>query len=458
VAPTGHLEIADSAIELIGETPMVRLSRLDPDLRTPLVAKVEFTNPGASVKDRPALAMIEAAERDGSLRPGGTIIEPTSGNTGLGLAMIAALRGYKVIAVMPDKMSREKIDTLRAYGAEVVVCPTDVPPDSPRSYYRMADRLTEEIAGAFQPNQYSNAANPESHYRSTGPEIWRQTDGRITHFVVGVGTGGTISGVGRYLKEQSETVEIVGADPEGSIYSGGEVHPYGVEGIGEDFWPEALDREVVDRYITVSDRDSFLMARRLVAREGLFGGGSTGTALCAAMRVARGLDDPEALVVTLIPDGGRPYISKVFNDPWMREHGYMGEDGGGQTVREVLLERKSEAPLLTVGSHDRVGRALELMREHGISQVPVVSSENERAFVGAVSERGLLMASADHPGILGEAITEILEPPLPELAADDPAGEAIRLLGGAGAALIVVDAGTPLGILTAVDLVEALNR
>ncbi len=458
MAPTGHLEIADSAIELIGETPMVRLSRLDPDLRTPLVAKVEFTNPGASVKDRPALAMIEAAEGDGSLRPGGTIIEPTSGNTGLGLAMIAALRGYKVIAVMPDKMSREKIDTLRAYGAEVVVCPTDVPPDSPRSYYRMADRLTEEIDRAFQPNQYSNPANPESHYRSTGPEIWRQTDGRITHFVVGVGTGGTISGVGRYLKEQSETVEIVGADPEGSIYSGGEVHPYGVEGIGEDFWPEALDREVVDRYITVSDRDSFLMARRLVAREGLFGGGSTGTALCAAMRVARGLDDPEALVVTLIPDGGRPYISKVFNDPWMREHGYMGEDGGGQTVREVLLERKGEAPLLTVGSHDRVGRALELMREHGISQVPVVSSENERAFVGAVSERGLLMASADHPGILGEAITEILEPPLPELAADDPAGEAIRLLGGAGAALIVVDAGTPLGILTAVDLVEALNR
>ena len=328
MASSAHSEIADSAIELIGETPMVRLSRLDPGLRTPLVAKVEFSNPGASIKDRPALAMIEAAERDGSLRPGGTIIEPTSGNTGLGLAMVAALRGYKVIAVMPDKMSREKIDTLRAYGAEVVVCPTDVAPDSPRSYYRMADRLTEEIDGAFQPNQYSNRANPESHYRSTGPEIWRQTDGQITHFVVGVGTGGTVSGVGRYLKEQSEKIEIVGADPEGSIYSGGEVHPYRVEGIGEDFWPESLDREVVDRYITVSDRDSFLMARRLVAREGLFGGGSTGTALCAAVRVARELDDPEALVVTVIPDGGRPYMSKVFNDPWMREHGYMAENGG----------------------------------------------------------------------------------------------------------------------------------
>ncbi len=458
MASSAHSEIADSAIELIGETPMVRLSRLDPDLRTPLVAKVEFSNPGASIKDRPALAMIEAAERDGSLRPGGTIIEPTSGNTGLGLAMVAALRGYKVIAVMPDKMSREKIDTLRAYGAEVVVCPTDVAPDSPRSYYRMADRLTEEIDGAFQPNQYSNRANPESHYRSTGPEIWRQTDGQITHFVVGVGTGGTVSGVGRYLKEQSEKIEIVGADPEGSIYSGGEVHPYRVEGIGEDFWPESLDREVVDRYITVSDRDSFLMARRLVAREGLFGGGSTGTALCAAVRVARELDDPEALVVTVIPDGGRPYMSKVFNDPWMREHGYMAENGGGRTVRELLGDREGSAPLLTVQSQDRVGRALELMRAHGISQVPVVSAENERAFVGAISERGLLMASADHPGILDEKVTEILEPPLPELAADDPTEDAVRLLRGAGAALIVVDAGAPLGILTAVDLVEALNR
>ncbi len=460
MAPSDNSEIADSAIELIGETPMVRLSRLDPELRTPLVAKVEFTNPGASVKDRPALAMIDAAERDGTLRPGGTIIEPTSGNTGLGLAMIAVLRGYKVIAVMPDKMSREKIDTLRAYGAEVVVCPTDVAPDSPRAYYRVADRLTEEIDGAFQPNQYANSANPESHYRSTGPEIWRQTDGRITHLVIGVGTGGTISGVGRYLKEQNTAVEIIGADPEGSIYAGGEVHPYRVEGIGEDFWPESLDRDVIDRYVTVSDRDSFLMARRLVAREGLLGGGSTGTALCAAMRVARQLDDPEALVVTLIPDGGRPYISKVFNDGWMREHGYIADDGDGdgQTVREVLRDRKEPAPLLTVQSHDRIGRALELMREYGISQVPVVSSENERAFVGAVSERGLLMASAEHPGILDEEVTEILEPPLPELAADDPTEDAIRLLGGAGSALIVLDAGNPVGILTAVDLVEMLNR
>jgi cystathionine beta-synthase len=449
-------EIRESVLDLIGETPLVRLSRLEPGLRTPLVAKVEFMNPGGSVKDRPALAMIEAAERDGKLRPGGTIVEPTSGNTGLGLAMAAALRGYKVIAVMPDKMSREKIDTLRAFGAEVVVCPTAVEPDSPQSYYRVADRLTEEIGGAFQPNQYFNSANPQAHYASTGPELWRQSGGRVTHLVIAVGTGGTISGVGRYLKEQSPQLEVIGADPEGSIYSGGPVHPYRVEGIGEDFWPDSLDRDVIDRYVTVSDRDSFLMARRLVAREGLFAGGSTGTALIAAVEVARELDDPQAMVATVIPDGGRPYVSKVFNDSWMREHGYL-PDQGTPTVGDVLAT-KGEGPLLTVGSHDVVQRALELMRDHGVSQVPVVSDEDERAIVGTVSERSLLMVSADHPGILGEPVTEALEPPLPELAAADPVADAIRMLRDEGKPVIVVDDGRPLGILTALDLIEALNR
>ena len=444
-------------LELIGETPLVRLSRLEPDLRTPLVAKVEFLNPAGSVKDRPALAMIEAAERDGLLRPGGTIVEPTSGNTGLGLAMAAALRGYKVIAVMPDKMSREKIDTLRAFGAEVVVCPTAVEPDSPQSYYRVADRLTEEIDGAFQPNQYFNSANPEAHYRSTGPEIWRQSGHAVTHFVAGVGTGGTITGVGRFLKEQNPRIQVVGADPEGSIYAGGPVHPYRVEGIGEDFWPDSLDRDVIDRYITVSDRDSFLLARRLVAREGLFAGGSTGTALRAAIQVAQEVDDPGALVVTLIPDGGRPYVSKVFNDSWMREHGYLAE-AGRRSVGELLRAKGEAVPILTVGSHDQVGRALELMREHAVSQVPVVSAGDERAFVGTVSERGLLWASADHPGILGEPVTEVLEPPLPELSVDDPADDAVRMLRDDGKAVIVVERGRPLGILTAVDLIEALNR
>jgi cystathionine beta-synthase len=275
--------------------------------------------------------------------------------------------------------------------------------------------------------------------------------------VIGVGTVGTITGVGRYLKEQDPSVEVVGADPEGSIYSGGPVHPYRVEGIGEDFWPDSLDREVIDRYIRVSDRDSFLMARRLVAREGLFAGGSSGTALCAALRIARELDDPDKLVVTLIPDGGRPYVSKVFNDSWMREHGYLVE-GGRRTVGELFHDQLEVTAILTVGSHDRVGRVLELMQKHGVSQVPVTSSEDERAFVGAVSERGLLWASADHPGILGEPVTEVLEPPLPELSVGDPADDAVRLLRDRAGALIVVEDGAPLGILTAVDLVEALNR
>ena len=448
-------EVKDSALSLIGETPAVRLSRLEPELRTPLVAKVEFLNPGGSVKDRPAVSMIDAAERDGVLKPGGTVVEPTSGNTGLGLAMVSALRGYRVISVMPDKMSREKIDTLRAFGAEVVVCPTDVPPDSPRSYYRVADRLTEEIDGAFQPNQYFNAANPEAHYHSTGPEIWRQTSGLITHFVVGVGTGGTISGAGRYLKEQNAGIEVVGADPEGSLYSGGPVHPYRVEGIGEDFWPDTLHKDVIDRYIRVSDRDSFIAARRLVAREGLFAGGSSGTALCAALRVARELDDPGALVVTLLPDGGRSYLSKVFNDHWMREHGYLA--GGGLTAGD-LLEEKGPEELLTVSSHDQVGRALGLMQEHGVSQIPVVSAEDDSVFVGAVSEKGLLWASAEHPGIRSQEVTEVLEPPLPELAPEDSAEDAIRLLEEGRQAVLVVRAGRPLGILTPLDLIEVLNR
>jgi cystathionine beta-synthase len=449
-------EVKDSALDLIGETPLVRLSRLEPGLRTPLVAKVEFVNPGGSVKDRPAVTMIDAAERSGALKPGGTLVEPTSGNTGLGLAMVAVLRRYRVIAVMPDKMSREKIDALRAYGAEVVICPTDVPPESPQSYYRVADRLTEEIDGAFQPNQYFNPANPEAHYRSTGPEIWRQTAGLITHFVVGVGTGGTISGAGRYLKEQNPEIEVVGADPEGSLYSGGPVHPYRVEGIGEDFWPDTLHKDVIDRYIRVSDRDSFVAARRLVAREGLFAGGSSGTAVCAALQVARELDDPEALVVTLLPDGGRPYLSKVFNDHWMREHGYLA--GGGRTAGDLLEPKGADGALLTVSSHDEVGRALTLMQQHGVSQIPVVSAEDESVFVGVVSERGLLWASAEHPGILKQEVTEVLEPPLPELAPEDPAEDAIRLLEEGRQAVIVMRAGSPLGILTPLDLIEVLNR
>src|SRR5215216_180720 len=299
--------IQESILDAIGDTPLVRLSRIAAGVRPQVVAKVEALNPGGSIKDRVAIAMIEAAERDGHLRPGGTIIEPTSGNTGTGLAVAARLKGYRVIAVMPDKMSREKIDLLRAYGAEVVVAPTNVPPDSPESYYRVAERLAAEIPGAFQPNQYRNAANPAAHYASTGPEIWEQTAGRVTHLVAGVGTGGTITGTGRYLKERNPGVVVVGADPVGSIYSGGEenVKPYLVEGVGEDFWPQTFDPKIVDRWVTVSDRESFLMTRRLAQTEGILAGGSGGTALVAAVEIARELDDPGALVTVVLPDGGR---------------------------------------------------------------------------------------------------------------------------------------------------------
>src|SRR3712207_1606161 len=307
-------EIKASILDTVGDTPVVRLSRIAAGLAPQVVAKLELFNPGGSIKDRVALRLIEAAERDGRLRPGGTIVEPTSGNTGTGLAVAARLKGYRVIAVMPDKMSREKIDLLRAYGAEVVIAPTDVPPDSPQSYYRVADRLTEEIPGAFQPNQYRNPANPRTHYEATGPELWRQTGGRVTHLVVGVGTGGTITGVARYLRERNPDLVVVGADPVGSIYSGDEVHPYLVEGVGEDFWPDTYDPSVVDRYVRVSDRDSFLVTRELAEKEGMLVGGSCGLAVQAALTVAREVDDPNAMIVVVLPDGGRAYLSKIFND------------------------------------------------------------------------------------------------------------------------------------------------
>src|SRR5438067_2355306 len=308
--------VSGSILDTIGDTPLVELSRIGAGLRPRLIAKLESFNPGGSIKDRVAVALIEAAERDGRLHPGGTIVEPTSGNTGTGLAIVARLKGYRVIAVMPDKMSREKIDLLRAYGAEVVVAPTDVPPDSPQSYYRVADRLTEEIPGAFQPNQYFNQANPKAHYESTGPELWEQTAGQITHLVAGVGTGGTITGTARYLRERNPELVVVGADPEGSIYSGGpeNIRPYLVEGVGEDFWPETFDRSVVDRWITVSDRDAFLTTRRLALTEGILAGGSGGLAVHVALQVAAEVQDPEAMIVVIVPDGGRSYLSKIYSD------------------------------------------------------------------------------------------------------------------------------------------------
>ena len=364
--------IADSILATIGHTPLVRLSRIGAGLRPALIAKVESFNPGGSIKDRIAIALIEAAERDGRLRPGGTIVEPTSGNTGTGLAIAARLKGYRVIAVMPDKMSHEKIDLLRAYGAEVVVAPTDVAPDSPQSYYRVADRLTAEIPGAFQPNQYANAANPQAHYESTGPELWEQTAGRITHLVVGVGTGGTVTGTARYLRERKPDLVVVGADPEGSIYSGGEenVRPYLVEGVGEDFWPQTFDRSQVDQWVTVSDRDAFLTTRRLAQLEGILAGGSGGLALHAALQVAAEIEDPEAMVVVILPDGGRSYLSKIYSDAWMRQYGFL-EPVAGLLIGDVLKHKREagEFPsLVTVQTDAHVRDAVALLpRASGLS-------------------------------------------------------------------------------------------
>ena len=454
--------IHDSILDAIGNTPLVRLSRLASGLTPQVVAKLESLNPGGSIKDRVAVALIDAAERDGRLAPGDTIVEPTSGNTGTGLAIAARLRGYRVIAVMPDKQSKEKIDLLRAYGAEVVVTPTVVPPQSPRSYYRVAERLASEIPRAFRPNQYDNPANPETHYRSTGPELWEQTAGAITHFVSGVGTGGTISGAGRYLKERNPLIEIIGADPVGSIFSGGEegVKPYLVEGVGEDFWPQTLDRSIVDRYVTVSDRDAFLMTRRLAQREGILAGGSSGLALVAALQVAAEVDDPAALIVVILPDGGRSYLSKIFNDTWMTDYGFL-ERPSSQTVGDVLHSKQesNDTPaLVTVSTHDMVRDAVARLRDHGVSQLPVVSAHDASAMVGSIAERGLLQHVVDDPGLLGAPVIDVMEAPFPAVAAGDLVQETVQLLAGERQAVLVTVDGRAIGILTRADLLEALAR
>jgi cystathionine beta-synthase len=451
-------DIKDSILDTVGETPLIRMSRIGQGLAPQLVAKVEYFNPGGSIKDRVAVRMVEAAERDGHLRAGGTIIEPTSGNTGTGLAIAARLKGYRVIAVMPDKMSREKIDLLRAYGAEVVVTPTDVDPESPQSYYRVADRLTAEIPGAFQPNQYKNPANPETHYLTTGPELWRQSGGRITHFVCGVGTGGTITGVARYLKERNPAIEVVGADPVGSIYSNETVHPYLVEGVGEDFWPETFDPSVVDRYVTVSDRDSFLTTRRLAETEGLLVGGSCGLAVHAALEVARGIGDPNAMVAVILPDGGRGYLSKIFSDEWMAQYGFL-ERGEDRTVGDVLRAKTQAGEIpqfVVVQTSHKVKDAIGLLHEHRVSQLPVVAADDPDRVVGSVGERGLLKRALEGPQLMSAGIADVMEAPFPIVETADPVREAVELLTGEGQALIVAERGRPVGIVTRTDLLESL--
>ena len=452
------MRYAETIVDLIGNTPLVRLGPVAAGVAPLMLAKIEYLNPGGSVKDRIAEKMILAAEQSGALQPGGTIVEPTSGNTGVGLALVAQQRGYHCIFVCPDKVSEDKQNVLRAYGAEVVVCPTAVAPDDPHSYYSVSDRLVRTTPRAWKPDQYANPQNSASHYDTTGPEIWADTDGRVTHFVAGVGTGGTISGTGRYLKEKSGgRVQVIGADPEGSVYSGGTGRPYLVEGVGEDFWPDAYDPTVTDRIIAVSDAESFALTRRLAREEGLLVGGSCGMAVAAALKLAEDLSADD-IVVIILPDGGRGYLSKIFSDRWMASYGFLSRDGEA-TVGEVLRSKSGQLPAL-VHTHpnETIRDAVEIMHEYGVSQMPVVSAEPPvmaGEVVGSVSERELLDALFAGTASLADAVTGHMAKPFALVGSGENLATARAALQDRDA-ILVVDDGKPAGVLTRADLLGFL--
>lgn len=451
-------EVAADMLEVMGETPMMALSRFSSPEGPTLLAKLEMLNPGGSVKDRIGITLIEAAEASGELAPGGTIVEPTSGNTGVGLAIAAALKGYHCIFVVPDKVSDDKISLMRAYGAEVVVCPTAVEPEDPRSYYEVSDRLAAR-PNHFKPNQYFNMANPLTHAFSTAPEIWRQTSGKIDAFVCGVGTGGTATGVGRWLKERDPSITIVGADPEGSLYSGDEIHPYLVEGIGEDFWPPTFDRDIVDVWYRVSDEDSFEAARRCTREEGLLVGGSCGTALWAAQEYAK-TQPKEATIVVLLPDSGRGYLSKLYDDNWMAEHGFL--DRSGRAIGAALANKSGDLPaLIHVHPDETVADAIAILKEFGVSQMPVfapgVHDDATMADVmGSIRENALLDLAVGDPDVMARPVGEVMQPPLPTITTSEKVDEVMGRLTGVDSALIIVEDDHPTGVLTRTDLLSWL--
>lgn len=454
------MKFANTVIDLVGNTPLVRLNKVTDGVSATVLAKLEYLNPGGSSKDRIATRIIDAAERDGLLLPGGTIVEPTSGNTGVGLALVAQQRGYRCVFVLPDKVGEDKRNVLTAYGAEIVVTPTSVAPDSPESYYSVSDRLAREIPGAFKPNQYANPNGPLSHYETTGPEIWRDTEGKVTHFVAGVGTGGTISGAGRYLKEVSDgRVQIIGADPEGSVYSGGTGRPYLVEGVGEDFWPEAYDPSIVDRVIAASDATSFQLTRRLAREEGLLVGGSSGLAVAAALVAARDLG-PEAVIVVLLPDGGRGYLGKIFNDTWMGSHGFS-PSSGGITVADLLGSKNRVIPeLVYVRPTDTVRDAIRVMAEYGVSQLLVMTAEPPVVMgevAGSIDERSLLEEVFAGRAQMSDSVSQLMGAPL-GLIGINASVEAARTAFGVADALLVTEDGKPAAVITRHDLLAFLSR
>ncbi len=467
------MKYAETILDLVGDTPLVRLTRIPRDLGPlegqPLIlAKLETMNPGGSVKDRIGLPMIEAAERSGQLKPGGTIVEPTSGNTGHGLAIAAAIKGYRCIFVMADKQSAEKQALLRAYGAEVVLCPTNVEPESPESYYSVAARLARDIPGAFKPDQYWNQQNPIAHERTTGPEIWAQTEGRITHFVASVGTGGTITGAARYLRTQKQDILVIGADPEGSVLSGDTARPYLTEGVGEDFFPGTYDPAMVDRWVRVSDRDAFAMARRITREEGILAGESCGTVMIAALDEARrimrerGRAASDAVMVVIFPDGGRNYLSKLYNDEWLRANGLLSTAGAVVRVDELLRARHHEPDLpdiVLARTTDRVGAAIDLLQLYGISQLPVSERPDDDAvegIVGSVSEKGLLDRAYRDPTVVERTVGEVMDAPLPTIDLEASLDEAFGQLSGGTPAVVAVARGRPAGVVTKLDLLEFL--